>query len=134
MKEVTYEEWQKNPTPRMMWVWDYDTKCKVKRKVVYISSREYFPVITVDSIGNIYTFWHCAEIEEQKTKTRLMTNQELAWWLRDGKHREYKCASSYCVYSTLHYVEDCSNSFVTDDILVREDGGEWHKPLVEVKE
>ncbi len=20
MKEVTYEEWQKNPTPRMMWV------------------------------------------------------------------------------------------------------------------
>ena len=24
MKEVTYEEWQKNPTPRMMWVWSYD--------------------------------------------------------------------------------------------------------------
>ena len=22
MKEVTYEDWQKNPTPRMMWVWD----------------------------------------------------------------------------------------------------------------
>ena len=23
MKEVTYEDWQKNPTPRMMWVWNY---------------------------------------------------------------------------------------------------------------
>lgn len=22
MKEVTYEEWQKNPAPRMMWCWD----------------------------------------------------------------------------------------------------------------
>ena len=22
MKEVTYEDWQKNPTPRMMWVWN----------------------------------------------------------------------------------------------------------------
>ena len=131
MKEVTYEEWQKNPTPRMMWVWDYDTECKVVRKVVYVSSRGYFPVITVDAVGNIYTFWNCAEIEEPKT--RPMTNQELAWWLRDGKHREYKYASSYCVYSTLHYIEDCSNSFVTDDILVREDGGEWHKPLVEVE-
>ena len=21
-KEVTYEEWKKNPTPRLMWVWD----------------------------------------------------------------------------------------------------------------
>ena len=121
-----------NPTPRMMWVWDYDTECKVIRKVVYISSREHFPVITVDSIGNIYTFWHCAEIEE--LKTRPMTNQELAWWLSDGKHREYKHASSNNVYSTLHYIEDCSNSFVTDDILIREDGGEWHKPLVEVEE
>lgn len=24
MKEVTYEEWQKNPIPRMMWVWNDD--------------------------------------------------------------------------------------------------------------
>ena len=22
MKEVTYEEWLRNPTPQMMWVWD----------------------------------------------------------------------------------------------------------------
>lgn len=24
MKEVTYEEWKKNPTPREMWVWNND--------------------------------------------------------------------------------------------------------------
>lgn len=24
MKEVTYEDWQKNHTPRMMWVWNED--------------------------------------------------------------------------------------------------------------
>ena len=24
MKEVTNEEWLRNPTPRMMWVWDGD--------------------------------------------------------------------------------------------------------------
>lgn len=22
MKELTYEDWLKNPTPRLMWVWD----------------------------------------------------------------------------------------------------------------
>lgn len=22
MKELTHEEWMKNPIPRMMWVWD----------------------------------------------------------------------------------------------------------------
>ena len=32
MKEVTYEDWQKNPTPRMMWVWDNDAKNKEKKK------------------------------------------------------------------------------------------------------
>ena len=29
MKEVTYEDWQKNPTPRVMWCWD-DEEEKVK--------------------------------------------------------------------------------------------------------
>ena len=34
MKEVTYEDWIKNPTSRMMWVWDDDEEIKVQRKVV----------------------------------------------------------------------------------------------------
>ena len=40
MKEVTYEEWQKNPTPRMMWVWDDKDKDKVKRKVIYFNENK----------------------------------------------------------------------------------------------
>lgn len=36
MKEVTYEEWKKNPTPREMWVWNNDFSEREKRKVVYI--------------------------------------------------------------------------------------------------
>ena len=130
MKEVTYEDWMKNPIPRMMWVWDYDTECKVIRKVVYISSREYFPVITIDSIGNIYTFWHCAEIE--KLKTRPMTNQELAWWLSDGKHRELKI-DGY-IYHDYDYKENEQDAEITDFLLIREDDGEWREPLVEVEE
>ena len=30
MKEVTYDDWQKNPTPRMMCVWDHCEKEKVE--------------------------------------------------------------------------------------------------------
>lgn len=36
MKEVTYEDWQKNPTPRVMWVWDNNVKYKEERKVVCV--------------------------------------------------------------------------------------------------
>lgn len=28
MKELTSEGWQKNPTPRMMWVWDH---CEIEK-------------------------------------------------------------------------------------------------------
>ena len=51
MKEVTYKKWIKNPTPRMMWVWDEDEMLKVKRKVVYILRDSFVPnrVITIDN-------------------------------------------------------------------------------------
>ena len=29
MKEVMHEDWLKNPTPRMMWVWDNDDDIKL---------------------------------------------------------------------------------------------------------
>lgn len=35
MKEITYEDWQKNPTPRMMWVWDDEKEDAIQRKVIY---------------------------------------------------------------------------------------------------
>lgn len=34
MKELTHEDWMKNPTPRMMWVWDNEANRK-KRRVIY---------------------------------------------------------------------------------------------------
>lgn len=37
MKEVTYEEWIKNPTPRMMWVWNFEEEKRQKLKVIYVS-------------------------------------------------------------------------------------------------
>ena len=91
MKEVTYEEWQKNPTPRMMWVWDDDIEEREKKKVVYVIKDDFAacPVLAVSEEDSSFCIYcHCAEIE--KPKTIRMTNQELAWWLQEGKHREFK--------------------------------------------
>lgn len=33
MKELTYEEWIKDTTPRMMWVWNDDFEEREKKKV-----------------------------------------------------------------------------------------------------
>lgn len=74
MKGITYEEWQKNPTPRVMWVWDDDyEEDKKKLKVLYIS-KEVYPVVSVTSDDkHVYRYEHCAEIEK-----RRMTNKELS--------------------------------------------------------
>ena len=77
MKEVTYEEWIKNPTPRMMWVWDVNEKDKVRRKVVYVVKGGpcNYPVsATTDDDTDYETYRHCAEIE----KMRRMTHKELS--------------------------------------------------------
>ena len=66
MKEVTYEDWQKNPTPRMMWVWDDDEKEKEKEKVVDVYSEEFYKYpVTVEVVEDriFETYRHCAEIE-----------------------------------------------------------------------
>ena len=34
MKEVTYEEWQKNPTPRMMWVWSPERRTPIMKGTI----------------------------------------------------------------------------------------------------
>ena len=135
MKEVTYENWEKNPTPRMMWVWDNEEMSKVNRKVVYILRENYVPnrVITVDNDDSDYEFYrHCAEIEKQ----RRMTNKELSRWLQEKPTRECKhCNGSndnfvYCFHT---YLERCANEEVGDLTLIREDDGEWREPLVEVE-
>ena len=129
MKEVTYEDWLKNPTPRMMWVWDSFENDKKKRKVIYISELGIsYPILalTEDKLDTEH-FKHCAEIEEQ----RRMTHKELSRWLREHPSREYKCQTSDYIYSTFNYRECKQDEEVHKGIRIREDGGEWREPLVE---
>lgn len=130
MKTLTYEDWMKNPTPRVMWVWNEDKMHKVKRKVVYVLRNNYARVITIDDDNSDYeSYNYCAEIEEPKT--RRMTNQELAWWLREKPTREYKFKDSNYICGNRDYVETKKDKEVEGSILIREDDGEWKEPLVE---
>ena len=129
MKELDYEDWQKNPTPRMMWVWDVCEKNKKKQKVIYIS-KESVPVVTVTSDDSCISFYkHCAEIEIEKQ--RRMTNQELAWWLSEKPHRELKI-DNY-IYHDYDYEENEQDVEVTDFLLIREDDGKWREPFVKTE-
>ena len=133
MKEVTYEEWQKNPTPRMMWVWDNFEEDKVVRKVIFFIEKEdaQYPVISITSNGyGTSEYMHCAEIV--KPRTRQMTNQELARWLREKPTREYKRDTCGFVYSFHTYSEHEASKKVVSGTLIREDYGEWKEPLIEV--
>ena len=137
MKEVTYEDWQKNPTPRMMWCWD-DESSRKKLKVLYIlSEEEYVTCFRVIALANgdscaIRRYAHCAEIEEPKT--RRMTNKELSRWLRENTTREYKYQTSDYICSTFDYREYVQDEEVSEDMRIREDDSEWREPLVEVEE
>ena len=134
MKEVTYEDWQKNPTPRMMWVWDSFENDKKQRKVIYISELGItYPIfaLTEDKLDTEH-FKHCAEIEEPKT--RRMTNKELSRWLRGKPTREYKYLTSDYICNTFDYREYVQDEEVSEDMRIREDDGEWREPLVEVEE
>ena len=132
MKEVTYEDWQKNPTPRMMWVWNDDVENKEKIKVAYVlnNGRTYRVLSIVDEDSAFETFKHCAEIEKQ----RRMTNKELSRWLRGKPTREYKYLTSDYICNTFDYREYVQDEEVSEDMRIREDDGEWREPLVEVEE
>ena len=132
MKEVTYEDWQKNPTPRMMWVWDDKVGDKVKRKVIYFNENKHahYPIIALseDSAMSV-GYKHCAEIEKQ----RRMTNKELSRWLREKPTREWKYNDDYGVCSVYSYWEKYADKEIPDGIIIREDDDEWREPLVEVE-
>ena len=132
MKEVTYEEWQKNPTPRMMWVWNSTVECKVKRMVLFLTERNPSHPVVVLTSDNITcaNYKHCAEIE----KPRRMTNKELSRWLREKPTREYKYLTSNFICCDYDYREENQDKEAHEDILIREDYGEWREPLVEVEE
>lgn len=131
MKVITYEEWLKNPTPRMMWVWDVNEKDKVQRKVVYVAKGGScnFPVrATTDDDTDFEAYMHCAEIEKQ----RRMTNKELSRWLREKSTREWKYKDGISVYGYYGYEEKRVNEEVLNNIFIREDDSDWREPLVEV--
>ena len=133
MKEVTYEDWEKKPTPRMMWVWDDDEEDRKQRKVVYVIKGGpcRYPVRTTrDDDTDYEAYRHCAEIEKQ----RRMTNKELSRWLREKPTRESKYTIDNYVYSVYPYNENCGDEEVRKDIVIREDDGEWREPLVEMEE
>ena len=132
MKEVTYEDWQKNPIPRTMWVWDFDESARQQRKVIYFLDPKvtYLVVALAEDGISIEHFRCCAEIKKQ----RRMTNKELSRWLREKPTRECKYLSSEYICSTFEYRERNQDKEVSDDFLIREDDGEWREPLVEVEE
>lgn len=133
MKELSYEDWLKNPTPRMMWVWDDKVGDKVKRKVIYFNENKHahYPIIALSENSDMSVgYKHCAELEKQ----RRMTNRELSWWLSEKPHRERKSARASCICSYYAYCEYEQNEKVPNNILIREDYGEWREPLVEVEE
>ena len=131
MKEVTYDDWQKNPIPRVMWVWDNDESEKKKRKVVYVLSgvkgKKYNVLTVADKETCTTAYTHCAEIEEP----RRMTNKELSRWLREKPTRECKYLTSEYICSTFEYREYMQDEEVNVDMCIREDDGEWREPLVE---
>ena len=129
MKEVTYEDWLRNSTPRMMWVWDDDEKDKVQRKVVYVikGGSCCYPVrVTRNDDTDYEAYKHCAEIEKQ----RRMTRKELSRWLREKPTREYKFGTT--VFCSYNYSEAEAYDEVFDGTLIREDDSDWKEPLVEV--
>lgn len=128
MKEVTYEDWQKNSTPRMMWVWNEDEMYKVKRKVAYVVRNSYAGVITIDDDDSDYEpYNHCAELEKQ----RRMTNKELSRWLKEKPTRECMWTFDGYIYCFHTYTEKSANEKVRKDIRIRENDSDWREPFVE---
>lgn len=129
MKKLTYEDWQKNPTPREMWVWDNCEEDKRRQKVIYIS-KETYPVVSIrldDSFVEHYI--NCAEIEE----SRRMTHRELSRWLREKPTREYKYENDSYIFSYYEYKEGCEEEEVPENIRIRENYGKWKSPVIKIK-
>ena len=36
MKEIIYKDWQKNPAPRVMWVWNSKVEDRLNQMVLYV--------------------------------------------------------------------------------------------------
>lgn len=72
----------------------------------------------------------------KKKTVRRMTNQELAWWLRDHpeEHREWKWnADGASIDSVYTYNDNKAVAECGRNILIRSNGGEWREPVVEIE-
>lgn len=71
---------------------------------------------------------------EEEVETRRMTNQELAWWLRDcpEEHREVCRVDEDTIYSRYIYRKCDANEEVPEFARIRKNGGEWQEPLIEI--
>lgn len=124
MREVT--EWDNNP--RMMLVWDDDEKQRLKEFVIYIKDGN---VITYDGeIHATLAYEHCAEIEPP----RLMTNKELALWIRYKPNREWKRGDDEDTFVRGMFVYKLNEADkpVGNDIYVREGDSPWFVPFNEM--
>ena len=66
-----------------------------------------------------------------EVKERFMTYEEVAMWLTEKPYRQYKIDGNTWIYTYFgYYEEDCNE--VADNLLIRENGGDWHRPLVEI--
>jgi len=71
----------------------------------------------------------------EKVKIRRMTNQELAWWLRDSPEEHRECSmlnDDGGVFDRHIYYDEDANKPVKDGIIIRRNGGEWEEPLIEL--
>ena len=69
---------------------------------------------------------------EKEVKKRVMTYQEVAWWLRRNpeEFREWKFRDCDGVNTDLGYNESKAHQ-PAKYILIRKNGGEWQEPLIE---
>ena len=73
-----------------------------------------------------------ADEVEKEVKKRVMTYQEVAWWLRRNpeEFREWKFRDCDGVNTDLGYNESKAHQ-PAKYILIRKNGGEWKEPLIE---
>lgn len=114
------------------------------------SSHGYPIVALIRNESRFFEETHCCDEEgvtfdeseclflKEPIKKRLMTNQELSWWLRDApeEHREFiyffeedNDKEHRSVHSVFDYIPGRSNEPV-DSILIRSNGGEWREPYI----
>lgn len=87
-----------------------------------------YPVVSVTlDDKRVYRYGHCAEVEKQ----RRMTNKELSRWIREKPTREYKFKVNNNILTSHGYTESAQDDSVSDDVVIREDDGEWREPLIE---